>query len=232
MTVNPVAAAHLVVPFARHRPGWARQHRTLSRIDTMAGFEHWVRANQPDPFTAYRDDRADAVADQFAKTAAALGLELAGRRVLDVGPGLGEALDAAREAGAGAVDFVELDPVFFCWNRLRGATGHRFNHALGLGRLGARRFDVVWARGAHIADWFAACPWLLGRWLRSAASVTAPGGRVVVVPFWCHTDVERTLDVRCNRFTATMLAAGFDMVEAPSDLIGGTAYPVVFDRHP
>lgn len=234
MTVR--AVAHIAFPFATQRLRWALQRRRLDRLRTRAEFERFVQRERPEVFLDYRA-RAGDISTQFDRTAAALGLELAGRRVLDIGPGYGEVIDAALGAGAAAIDFIELDPVFFTWNRLKGATGHGFNFVTSLDRhLHGSRFDVVWARGCHVADQLAAAPRLLERWLHAVDGLSGDDARVVVIPFfeshWVgeHNRLEPLLNVDANPFTDTMRAAGFKLLDSPSDLLGAAAYPVVFDR--
>jgi SAM-dependent methyltransferase len=227
--MDPGATVRLVVPFAKQRPRWLLQERTLDRMTTPEQFEEFVAREQPELFLRYRAS-APLTRAQFEETAARFGITFDGRRVLDIGPGYGEALDVAHEQGASTVDFIELEPVFYTFNRLKQfPRPHRFNHALGLaGRLKGRLFDFIWARGSHVPDQFAAAPWLLERWVRDVDRVVAPGGQVLVVPFWESHDGQRLLDLEKNPFSQQMMAAGYEMVDAPSERIGATAYPVVY----
>jgi SAM-dependent methyltransferase len=203
----------------------------LNTMTTMEEFEQFVSREQPKLFLRYRSS-AELTREQFEETTARFNVRFLDRSVLDIGPGYGEALDVAHEQGASAVDFIELDPIFYTFNRLKGfASAHRFNHALGLKRrFRGRRFDVIWARGSVVPDQFGAAGWLLDRWIRDVDSVLAPGGQVLLVPFFDSTHGERTLDVSDNVFSRHLLTAGYELVDAPSERIGAIAYPVVFRK--
>src|SRR5689334_8562792 len=109
--MQPGAIFRLAVPFAKQRPHWLLQERTLDRMTTIDEFEQLVAREQPELFLRYRGT-APLTRQQFEETAARFDVEFDGRRVLDIGPGYGEALDVAHERGASTVDFIELDPYF------------------------------------------------------------------------------------------------------------------------
>src|SRR5207302_4383479 len=134
---------------------------------TMEEFERFVEREQPDLFLRYRA-RSQQIRVQFEDTIEQFGVHFSDKRVLDSGPGYGEAVDVAQDRGASTVEFIEVDLLFYTFNRLKGfARPHRFNHALGVTRkLRGRVFDFIWARGSLVPDQFAAAPWLLDRWIR------------------------------------------------------------------
>jgi hypothetical protein len=164
------------------------------------------------------------------------GVSLAAQRVLDIGPGLGEGVDLAYEQGALRVEFIEIDPYFFTFNRLKGAKGYRFNHNLFLPLLAGRQFDVIIARGSLVVDYFSGAGalgrWCLQRWLATLDAITAPRGVVLIMPFWSYEWVEDHLQstmAQDDPVVTEFRQAGYRALDNSDDAMP-FAYPVIFEK--
>src|SRR5262245_1235823 len=230
------AALRLALPFARRRWEWRRAAPTLDRMGSMDELRRYLAWFRPEPFMTYQQERAEPSRAACEKMFARCGVSLAARRVLDIGPGLGEGVDLAHEQGALRVEFIEIDPYFFTLNRLKGATGYRFNHNLFLAHLADRQFDVIVARGSLVVDYFAEAGalgrWCLRRWLATVDTITAPGGVVLIVPFWSYEWVDDHLESKAAASNPVVLEfrrAGYKALDNPDEALP-FAYPVVFEK--
>jgi SAM-dependent methyltransferase len=237
-TARGVAAAvRLALPFPKARLTWHRHRRALQSMTEMAQFTSYVSGVQPPLFLRYQSRTSDATGE-FSAVLSELHLSLEGLRFLDIGPGLGETLDIAHEQGARNVEYVEIDPFFYTYNRLKGfAKGHRFNHVIHLDRLRPRSFDMIWAKGSIVADRFIAVeglklqPLSLAHWLARVELLGASGCHIVVCPFWlCDAGTRNIADVQTTSFVATMTDRGYAALPALPFHQSEPAYAISFHK--
>lgn len=160
----------------------------LDNLDTMAAFESAVVSEQPTHFIFYKGLTLTARTESTSLLDH-LRIDCSGLRFLDIGPGCRDSLDVWHERGATECAFVEKDPWFFTYNRLKPyAHGWRINQFWQLSRLPQGSFDFIWSRGAisckgRYLRWFGAVG--LHRWLRAVESLAAPKGQIVICPHGC-----------------------------------------------
>src|SRR5271157_3126580 len=91
----------------------------LNRVNTMEEFNRYVSKLQPREFPRYRE-MSPLKRLEFETVVAVLSLELKSIDFLDIGPAFGDSLDVCHERGANRIEFIEWDPFFFTFNRLKG----------------------------------------------------------------------------------------------------------------
>jgi hypothetical protein len=144
-------------------------------------------------------------------------LDVATKRVLELGPGRGDALCVFRSVGA-TCSFIERHPGLYLLNRLRGFRGHLGNFLSGK----LPDADITYIRGS-ITDAYFSDVEQATRWLR-----TLPG-TAIVGPWWpgsMNLDPKTAQETLVGR---AALAAGYEPVVIPM-LNGTTIYPVTFVR--
>lgn len=233
--------------FLRRRVHHARRilrdrcrRRDLAGIQSMEDFERYVDEHQPETFLWYRE-AAEAKQAEFADVMEAMDLDLAGRTMLDVGPGHGDALDVARDRGAARLAFIEHEPVFFAYNRLKPRTsGWQLDHRRHLDRLPRDAYDLVWSKGSVVVEALMRGAHLsfdprtlayMGpdAWLDALAARAAPGGRIVLCPYWRHDGERRDAEeVEAHPLTRMLKARGFAAMPAIDGHNSEPAYPVTF----
>lgn len=189
---------------------WWYTHR-LDALTRMEDFEILVQRARPQMFLKYR---APAVSKrrEFLAVVQHVHLELGGKKVLDIGPGHGESLDVCHEQGAAAVHFVDYNPWFYTYNRLKGyASGYRLNHLMHLSRLEAGFYDLIWARAAFIADLFEKGYYVhMDNWLKDVDRLAAPGAITVITPHWQDRHGVRIIsDVHGSAVARTLRQFGY-----------------------
>ncbi len=173
-----------------------------------------------------------------------LHLDFKGKKVLDIGPGLGAFLDLAREAGAESTEFVDYDPIFWRYLKFRGHKGWVSNYKRSPGffpltLLNKRRYDVVLSRGAINGDEYNALfdapqrnmvPY--PRWLKQVDSMVAPDGIVIITPTyrsenpkWTCTDPD---EFRSSPFYETMMDFGYEVLPIIEGYGDESLFPFTF----
>src|SRR4051794_23384431 len=227
------ALCRLVVPFASRRREWLKTRREVGRARTWPEFWKWIDANEggrAELFLSYHSREQElGVRANTAMVFAELGLDVAGKRVLDLGPGYGEAIDVAHEGGAKSIDYVELDPVFSTYNRLKGyARGHRMNQLLFPAQRLRERFDAIWSGGSVVVDQWVHFPRLTIWWLHQLRQMTAPNGTVAIVPYFMADEGKLRLPVEDNAFVAAARAADYEVGPVPSGMLAASgSFPLV-----
>lgn len=216
----------------RKRWEWARSARRVAALRELDEFQAFADARQPGRFRV--EARIDHIKRGIAEALLdGYGLDVAGRRVLDVGPGLGQFLDVARERGALTVGF-DYDPYIVRWLQLRGHIAVHGNLLRSVAALQGQLFELVNLDGAMIADFFN----LVGQGrLRSVLarleSLTAPGGTILIRPFFEVFGPQRTrriADPQHCPFTETMLACGYRILPALADVHDSHGLPISYGR--
>jgi len=204
----------------------------------MDQFRSYVIRVHPEEFLFYQNKSSDKRLE-FQSVIQELGLNLKGMRFLDIGPGYGDSLDICSENGAGCIEFVETDPFFFTYNRLKGFTkGHEINHKTRLGTLHPIQYDFIWVKGSISPDNFIfrvnpgrVNKFLLSHWLTQLEKLATPHCQIVICPYWLHDGQKRrTEDVQRSFFTETMLDWGYDVLPKIENHNREPDYPMTFHK--
>jgi hypothetical protein len=206
----------------------------LETLTTPAEFESYVAAAKPPLFLRYRELASEKRAD-FNAALRACDIDLRGKGFLDIGPAHGESLDLAREQGATTIEFVEFDPFFFAYNRLKPhARGYQLDHRRHLRRLPERRFDLIWCKGGFSPEYFLRFGWItsLEKWIADVERMARPGATVLICPGWTNDGARRNIaDTRDNPFTRKMEALGYAILPFVQGHNHEPDYPVTFFKH-
>jgi hypothetical protein len=181
----------------------------------MEEFQRCIELTQPEDFLQYQ--RASLGKRlEFQTVAEKLQLSLKDKSVLDIGPAYGDMLDICHEHGAKNIHFVEYDPFFYTYNRLKGFTkGYHINHLWKLRMLESNKYDLIWSKGSIVADFFLKFSWLVNikDWLTEVERIALPGCKILICPHWGRISSKRRIqDVYHNRFTEAVLQQGFTIL--------------------
>ena len=146
-----------------------------------------------------------------------LSVKLRGISFLDIGPAYGDSLDICHEQGAARIEFIEIDPYFFAYNRLKGYTrGYHLDHLMNLHRLEAGKYEFIWVKGSISADFFISSSKVvpnLSHWLDGLERLAARTCTIVICPHWSNdTRTRRIENIQCNPFTDTLLHRGYELL--------------------
>lgn len=203
-------------------------------MDDMEELRQHVSKSQPEQFLLYQ-----AVSHkkrlEFLTVVKKLRISISGSSFLDIGPGYGDSLDLCYEMGAKIIDFVEIDPLFFTYNRLKHFTkGYRINHMLSLWKLRPARYDFIWVKGSVSADFFITSHlngrnvWLLF-WLSQLERLASPTCHIVICPHWANNSHKREIeDARNNLLAQTMLSKGYLLLTGLENHNHEPEYPITF----
>jgi len=211
---------------------WSRFGRDLDRMTTLEEFDRYVAATNPSDFLFY-EKASLGKRQEIQLVLDTLGIDVSGKAALDIGPGYGDALDEFHQRGARDVAFIEYDPFFFTLNRLKEFTrGYRANHLRKLTLFEADAFDFIWIKGSIREDLFMGVfGWLfsLPKWLKKVRRILAPGGTVVLCPYWSSSGDQRLVqDARHSSFTETILDQGYDVLPHLDGHNTEPNYPITF----
>ena len=224
--------------YAKARIGWARHIAKLSAIQSMAEFQAYVRYVRPREFLRY-EAYSEEKRREFQIVCQRLSISLSGKAFLDIGPGYGDALDICHEQQASTIDFVESEPFFYTYNRLKAfGLAYRLNHVFQLGRLEPEKYDLIWCKGSIGADAFATRkPWRggrfldLSRWLAKVHRTASWDATIVICPHWRNNGSRRAIEnLRSNSFAATMFEHGYNALENIEGHNIQPGYPITFLR--
>lgn len=181
-------------------PQWVKrsvQRRHLAGVASRDEFEDLVEAERPGEFLEFRGVRERALR-QNRELVKFIGFDPKAKKCLDIGPGHGESLDVWHEMGAAECVFVENNPWCVQHNRLKGfARGWELDHLLSIQRLPKARFDFVWVYGSiccHKRYFQVLRKFGLVNWMLRVESIAAPGGTIVICPYWLCRDGRRLIE--------------------------------------
>lgn len=221
-----------IINTIKRRYNWFRLSRVLDNMTSMAQFKAYIGVENPPEFARYSGS-SEAKRQEFLTVTAQKGIHLKGLRVLDIGPAYGDSLDVAYEQGARSTSFVELEPFFYTYNRLKPYTkGYRLNHLFGLKALPAREYDLIWIKGSVLADIFL----LLGgralsasKWLGRLEALAAPGCHLIICPHWRNGGREMSMEaVSRHPFTQLLLNRGYSIMPYIEHHNHPVEFPVTF----
>lgn len=213
---------------------WCKHGRNLGRFRTQEQLEAFVRRTGCAPhMVGMWKDLSDRNRVEARKIVEFYKQHIVGKRVLDVGPGYGDFLDVCLQHGASTVG-VDYDPFVVRWLQLRGHLAFRANVLRSMGPLKGNLFDFIYLHGSIIADYFH----LMGqghlrRFLQRLEGVSAPGGLIVICPYFelrLPERVRRTPDPRNCPFTSGMQACGYAILEDGIFQTGDPVFPLTFGK--
>jgi len=220
----------LVLNHIRKRIEWRKHARSVDRMSDLEEFRRYVEQVRPQLFLQYEAVSAQKRLE-FVTVVDELRIPLASKNFLDIGPGYGDSLAVCRQGG-GSADFVEWDPFFFGYNRLKGfARGYRINHLRQLSRLQPNKYDFIWVKGSVAADFFIRWKWLipLPRWLKGVERLGRASCKILICPYWDERDGKRRVaDVQDNWFSDTMLKCGYFILRRIKNHNSEPSYPITF----
>lgn len=221
-----------IINTIKRRYNWIMLLRKLDRMTSMAQFKNYIDREKPSEFARYSQS-SEAKRQEFLTVTSQRGIALKGLRVLDIGPAYGDSLDVAHEQGAKSTSFVEIEPLFYTYNRLKSYTkGYRLNHLFGLQKLPARSYDLVWIKGSVLADLFL----LLNsrvlnatKWLSRLEALAAPGCHLIICPHWRNRGQEMRIEtIAGHPFTMLLLENGYRIMPYIENHNHPVEFPVTF----
>jgi hypothetical protein len=138
---------------ALRRLQWAKYRNTLDTITTMDQFNALMAVLNEQTFRRYEHYEKVVDRQEPGVLLNRFGLDLRGRTMLDVGPGFGSTIDSAKAQGA-ICEYVEYNPFFHAFNRLKGFAGYRLDARHQLHMLPRRKYDIVWVKQTFVGDRF------------------------------------------------------------------------------
>ncbi len=214
-----------------------RHERKLRKIQTHEEFYKYVLKVHRDEFLNYKN-WSNIKRTEFKAAVKTLGICLAGINFLDLGPGFGDALDICHESGAKNIEYVDIDPFFYHYNRLKEyAKGHYFSFVTGLHKLPGGTYNFLWLKGGINVEYFIKMEVMgiryrsMEHWLRQLESLMSSNGHIILCPLWRHDGKKRLIDdIYDNSFTRTMLKTGFSILPKIPDFCEDLAHPVAFHK--
>lgn len=172
---------------------------------------------------------------EFISVVEALDINLEAISFLDIGPGYGDALDICYERGAAAIHFIDNDPFFFHYNRLKGFTkGYYCSHRTGLYKLNDMKYNFIWSKGSINVDQYAIneskiISYYLDYWLSQIERLAATRCHILICPYWRHDAKVRFVDdLYHNKFTNIMMKHNFTVLRDIKDVCEAIEFPIVF----
>jgi len=237
-----------------HRDLRARTRR-LSGAKTVEDVRSIARELNFKYFTDY-DAQVETKRREFRTAVRLAGVDLAGKVVLDVGPGTADSLDAAREAGARHTMFIDEEPFFVKFGQLKGHHGVQGNYYRPpyFPPEWTGTADFLYTKGSINCGWVDEQQALreardsrghfdFAAWVVALKKLVKPGGSIVLLPSMPRQQ-ERLIDqaydldtyywcpdvqrYRNSFFARTLVGHGFDVVDDAPGLLQEKAFPLAF----
>ena len=221
----------IIKRYLKVRRNWSLHNQQLISINSMEEFLNYVDKNNYDTFLMYKD-KSNEKREDFNAVMNYLKIDLSGQNFLDIGPAYGDSLDICYEGGAKSIDFIEIDPFFFTFNKLKPFTkGYNRNHFRELNTLERRKYSLIWVKGAFSADRFIKMKLVLSlsAWLANLELLASSLAKIIICPYWSNDNhVRRIEDVYNNYFTRIMLHKGYKILPMIKNHNDGLGYPITF----
>jgi len=240
MAMNLIDAARkipiVIIPYRelKQRLYWFRSRRILNPMTEMEQFRNYVSRTKPQEFLYYQN-LSSKKRLEFYSVINELGLNLKGTRFLDIGPGYGDALDICYENGAKSIEFVDIDPFFLTYNRLKKfVKGYQINHLKWLSRLRPMKYDIIWVMGSVVADRYepkAEHP-SLSHWLIQIEQLASPTCQIIICPFCLYDGKRRKIeDIQHSFFSEAMLNKGYAVLPKIKNHNREPQFPITFYKN-
>ena len=221
----------IIKRYLKVRRNWSLHNQQLISINSMEEFLNYVDKNNYDTFLMYKD-KSNEKREDFNAVMNYLKIDLSGQNFLDIGPAYGDSLDICYDGGAKSIDFIEIDPFFFTFNRLKAYTkGYNVDRFRGLKTLERRKYSLIWIKGAFSADLFIKMKLVLrlSAWLTNLELLASPLAKIIICPHWRHDNQIRKIeDVYNNYFTRIMLHNGYKILPTIKNHNDDLEYPITF----
>ncbi len=221
--------------YLKKQAQWRRYAKRLREFTNIEDYQRFLEATEYAPLLAMwrsllqrHQTEAELVLDTYR-------IETNGKRVLDVGAGSGGFLDAAGQRGAVTVG-LDYNPLVVRWLQLRGHLAFAANILRKNWSVGGNMFDLVHLKGSIVVEYFDLVGYgRLGRFLANLENCAAPGGRILLCPYFelagsSQDRVLRTADPLNCRFTSAMRGAGYEIMERIPLRNDETPYPLTYGK--
>jgi hypothetical protein len=210
-------------------------NKQLKRINNVIEFYNYLGKVNWHNFYFYKNNSLKK-RKEFMSVVDAIEINLKGINFLDIGPGYGDSLDICHERGAAAIHFIEHDPFFFHYNRLKGFTkGYYCSHITSLHNLSDMKYHFIWLKGSINVEHFIKKEILkikhnsMHNWLNQLEILAAPSCHILICPQWDNDGKKRLIDdVHNNIFTNIMMEHNYKILPEIKDFCGEVAYPIAF----
>jgi hypothetical protein len=220
--------------FIKAKRYWAYHRPKLVAIKSMEEFHAYVEETKPETFLFYKDKSEEKRKD-FKAVVDYLKINLSDQQFLDIGPAYGDSLDICYEGGAKSIDFIEVDPFFFTYNRLKPFTkGFNHNQFHQLKTLERKKYTFIWVKGAFSADRFIQMKIIfhLSDWLAKLELLASPIAKIIICPSWKNNyHIRRIEDVYHNYFTSIMLQNGYKILPSIKSHNKEPEYPITYYKN-
>src|ERR1035437_990451 len=217
--------------YLKVRRHWSFQSKQLISINSMEEFLSYVEKINYDEFFMYKDKSNEKRKD-FKAVIDYLKIDLKDQKFLDIGPAYGDSLDICYESGAKSIDFIDFDPLFFTFNRLKPFTkGYNCDLFRELKTLEHRKYSLIWIKGAFSADRFIKMKLVLplSTWLANLELLASHLAKIIICPVWSNYKNERRIkDVYHNYFTRIMLHEGYNILPMIKNHNDDLRFPITF----
>ena len=237
-----------------HRDRRARR-KLLSSAKTVDDVRVIARDLNFGYFTDY-DAQVETKRREFRSAVRLAGVDLAGKIVVDVGPGTADSLDTAREMGAKRTLFIDEEPFFVKFGQVKGHHGVQGDY------YRAPYFPAEWAGTADFLYTKGSinCGWVnqqhalreardnrghfdFAAWVVALKKLVARGGSIVLLPSMPRQQerlIDRGYDLdtyywcpdvqayRNSFFSRTLVDQGFSVVDSAPGLLQEKAFPLAF----
>lgn len=227
----------------------AERARRVSSATTLEAVRAVAREMGYTYFLDY-DAQIETKRREFRSALEHFGVSVAGKSVLDVGPGTADSLDCAQEMGAAETLFVEGEPFFVKFAEIKGHRGWATDYTAEPFFPAALRHavDVIYTKGSINCVWVNEQHASSGRfdfpkWVDALKTLLKPGGEMILMPamgrqeeriidpeydldtyYWC-ADVDA---YRQSHFVQTLVDKGFEVVEKVPGFTQPKAFPLAF----
>ena len=146
--------------------------------------------------------------------------------MLDIGPGVGTFMEVAKMKGANNIEYVEYDPIFMHYLKLKGYKGYFINYMgpNGFEPMLQNRYDFIVSKGSINGDIFNALiknpnrrRISLTKWLDQVETMLNPGGKIIITPNHGTAETEYVCDdldqFYSSDFTSIMLERGYTLYQ-------------------